>query len=184
MACNDIQYTTMEHIWINTLFEVEKFVLNNNRLPSANIDKNDVSIKKLGYWVSTQKANYKKNGYSQHMRNENIRKLWKKFMCKYPNIFNNNEYVWKYTLKQIEVFILKHNRLPSKIIDNYTNYCNTNYCNTIYNNLNYNLNYNYQLSIWIHYQKKHYKKNCSIIKINSINKLWEKFIIKYNHLFN
>jgi len=66
-------------IWLNNLKLVEKYIIENNKIP-LNTDKNK-EIKQLGMWLSTQKQNYKNNEYI--MKDENIRKQWETFIDKY-----------------------------------------------------------------------------------------------------
>jgi hypothetical protein len=59
---------------------VEKYIIENNKTPST-IDKNK-EIKQLGYWLSTQKTNYKNK-----MKYKNIRNQWITFIDKYKEYF-------------------------------------------------------------------------------------------------
>ena len=51
-------FTTPEQDWMNTLQKVKEFVLENERLPSADTDKKNAEIKSLGSWCGRQKTNY------------------------------------------------------------------------------------------------------------------------------
>lgn len=62
--------------WENNLNLVKKYIDTHNKKPSSN--DNDKNIKKLGYWIGTQKGNYKKQ--NEIMKKEEIRAKWKNFI--------------------------------------------------------------------------------------------------------
>jgi superfamily II DNA or RNA helicase len=151
-------FISNEEQWKKNLENVCKYIYENNKLPST-IDKND-SIKKLGYWVSTQKKNYEKKQFI--MKNLEICKLWEEFQEKYSEYFISNEEQWKNNLKKISKYIDLNNKLPSRIDKN---------------------DFIKKLSIWLSTQKENYAKKEQIMKKSEICELWEKFIEKYFEYF-
>jgi hypothetical protein len=147
-------FISNEEQWKNKLENVCEYIDENNKLPST-IDKND-SIKKLGYWVSTQKKNYEKKQFI--MKNSEICELWEKFMEKYSEYFEK----WKNNLKEIIEYINKNNKLPSEKNKNDSTK---------------------KLGQWITAQKKNYAKKEKIMKSSQIRKLWEEFQEKYFEYF-
>ena len=57
-------------LWLNNLKLVEKYIIENNKIPFA--EHKNKEIKQLGCWLLNQKQNYKNNDYI--MKYENIRK--------------------------------------------------------------------------------------------------------------
>ena len=72
-------FQSNEEIWYTNLNKLEKYILENNKLPPR-FDKNK-EIKQLGMWVSNQKSNYKKE--IEIMKSPDIRKSWEDFRNKY-----------------------------------------------------------------------------------------------------
>jgi len=62
--------------WDNNLILVKNYIDENKKKPSITDD--DYNIKKLGYWIGTQKYKYKKQ--NEIMKNEEIRAKWKDFI--------------------------------------------------------------------------------------------------------
>jgi hypothetical protein len=48
------------------------------------------------------------------MKDEEIKKKWEEFIEKYKELFKSNEEKWYYNLKNVEEYIIKYNKLPSK----------------------------------------------------------------------
>ena len=63
-------------VWENNLNLVKKYIDENKKKPSITDDA--YNIKKLGYWIGTQKGNYKK--HNEIMKKEEIRAKWKNFI--------------------------------------------------------------------------------------------------------
>ena len=144
--------------WYNNLKEVEEYINKYNKLPNKSKDKD---IKILGEWLCSQKSNYKNK--KEIMKNEDIRKKWEEFIERYNELFKSNEEIWMDNLKKLEEFINKCNKLPSQ--------------------RNEDIN-DKQIGIWLCVQKRTYKYNKHIMKINEeIKKKWEEFIEKYKELF-
>jgi DNA-directed RNA polymerase subunit H (RpoH/RPB5) len=151
-------FRTYEDVWKENLEWVRQYVVTNSNLPSGK-DK-DAIIKQYGSWVSTQKDNYKNNEKS--MKDENIRKLWERFVNEYPQVFRTNEDVWKENLEWVRQYVVTNSNLPSgkdkdAIIKQYGS--------------------------WVSNQKKNYKNNEHIMKDENIHKLWEGFMKEYPKLF-
>ena len=69
--------------WLNTLENVEKYIDNNNKLPSTHDKNNDIKV--MGSWISTQKKNYDKKQYI--MKNQEIYDVWTEFVNEYEKYF-------------------------------------------------------------------------------------------------
>ncbi len=149
-------FKTDEIIWHENLIELEKYIIENNILPSST-NKN---IKYLGYWVSRQKENYKYN--KRNMKNKEIAKEWEKFIEKYNYLFKSDETIWYENLIELEKYIIENAKFPSSIDKNKKNK---------------------YLSQWVNRQKLQYKNNNTIMKNKEITKEWEKVTDKYNYLF-
>ena len=152
-------FKTNIEIWNETLIKLENYIIENGKLPSTT-DK-DINNKKLGEWLLRQNNRYKNN--NRCMKNEEIRKQWEKFIERYNELFKSNEEIWMDNLKKLEDFINKYNKLPSQRSED--------------NNIK-------SLGGWLASQKKNYKNNIFIMKINEkIRKQWEEFMEKYKELF-
>ncbi len=147
-------FKTNEEIWYDNLKELEDYIILNNKLPNSN--NKSFNIRRLGYFISNQKRNYKNN--KEIMKNEYIRKDWELFIDKYKDLFKTNEEIWYDNLKELEDYIILNNKLPSE--DNKT------------------LNIK-KLGKWISHQKTNYKNNEYNMKNENIRKDWELFIEKY-----
>ena len=146
--------------WKENLNKSEEYINENGKLPSQ-LDK-DKNIKYLGDWLLSQKQNYKNNEYIMKL-NKDIRKQWNEFINKYNDLFKTDIEKWKVNLFKLEEYINKYNKLPSQI------------------NKDENIK---KLSSWLSTQKKNYKNNEYIMKLNKdIRKQWNEFINKYNDLF-
>ena len=84
------------------------------------------------------------------MKNENIRVQWEQFIEKHKLLFRDNIEIWVDNLKEVEDYILKHNKLP------------------LYDTT--------KLGKWISIQKRNYVKNNKIMENENIRKLWKDFI--------
>lgn len=71
-----IYFLSNEEEWRNNLFQVKKYIDDNNKRPSQN--NKDKKIKKLGTWIGTQIKNYKNK--NNIMDNKIIRNEWDKFI--------------------------------------------------------------------------------------------------------
>ena len=82
--------------------EVKKYIDKNDKRPKG-YDKN-IHIKKLGHWINSQQANYKKENI---MKTEEIYNKWTEFINddKYKKYFISNEEKWINILKEIKQYI-------------------------------------------------------------------------------
>ena len=143
-----------DEYWKDKLNKLEQYIKHNNKLPSPHSE--DLNEKTLGYWVGTQKKNYKNQIDSNSiMTKENIKNEWKQFVNKHNNLFINDEDKWVYKLKQIQQYILENGILPSQNNDNEDN-----------NNM----------ATWICRQKKNYTNYSQIMKNENIRKIWGCFV--------
>jgi hypothetical protein len=150
-------FKTDEEIWQENLIKVEKYIKENNKLPSSK----DIKNKQLYIWLFHQKDNYK--NYKNNMKNNKEIKLkWEEFMDKNKKIFNSIEKKREQNLIKIEEYIKQNNKLPSSTDKN--------------NNIK-------TLGIWISTQQYNYKNNIKNMKNNEIKLKWEEFMDKYKELF-
>jgi superfamily II DNA or RNA helicase len=143
-----------DEYWKDKLNQLEQYIKQNGKLPSPH--SKDLDEKTLGYWVGTQKKNYKNQIDSNIIiTKENIRKEWEIFVNKHNNLFINDEDKWVYNLKQIQQYILENGSLPSQ------------------NNENEDIE---KMALWICRQKKKYTNCSQIMKDENIRKVWECFV--------
>ena len=144
--------------WEEKLEMLNKIIVDTGKLPPQTYK--DAKIKQMGSWVSNQKTNYQKS--LQIMRNPYIRKKWENFTSKYPVLFMSNEEFWMHRLGDVNNYVVKTCKLPSKeekdgIIK--------------------------ELGTWVSTQKKNYPKSLQIMNNPLIRKEWEDFMKKYPTLF-
>ena len=145
--------------WEEKLELVKDYIKENNKLPST-IDKND-KIKSLAYWFGTQKQNYKNN--KEIMKNEKNKIKWKEFIKEYKEFFKTNEEIWNENLNEVVNYIKENNKLPSTIDKN---------------------DKIKSLAYWLNDQKRNYKNNTCIIKLNEeIKIIWKEFNNEYKEFF-
>jgi superfamily II DNA or RNA helicase len=144
--------------WDEKLELVKDYIKENNNLPSRS-DKN-INIKSLGFWIKTQKHNYKNK--KEIMKNEEIKNKWEEFIKENNKLFMTNEEIWNEHLDEVKNYIKENNKLPSK-------------------HKNKEIK---KVSQWIDYQKNNYKNNTKIMKLNNEIKIkWEEFMKEYNQYF-
>ena len=141
-----------EEMWYDNLKELEEYIKKYNKLPKLN--------EELYVWLYMNKNNYKNN--SNIMKNNEIKEKWNEFTEKYKNLFRNNEEIWYESLKELEEYINKYNKLPSQI------------------DKNIDIK---KLGSWLSTQKQNYINIKCIMKEEEIRKKWEEFIEKYKDLF-
>jgi len=144
--------------WDLNLEKCVDFMDRNEKRPSSS-SKNKEE-KRLGYWISDQIKNYKKN--KQIMSNAEIREKWEAFTLKYYEYFMSNEKQWELNLEKCGDFIDKNGKRPI-----------TNSKNPEERRLGY----------WISHQIKNYKKNKQIMSNAEIREKWESFTSKYSEYF-
>ena len=141
-----------EEMWYDNLKELEEYIKKYNKLPKLN--------EELYVWLYTNKNNYKNN--SNIMKNNEIKEKWNEFTEKYKYLFRCNEEIWYDSLKELEEYINKYNKLPSQI------------------DKNIDIK---KLGSWVSTQKQNYTNIKCIMKDEDIRKQWEEFIEKYKELF-
>jgi hypothetical protein len=148
--------------WYDNLEKVKKFIDDNNKRPLGYSKNQDE--KYLSTWTSHQSNNYNKK--IDIMKDEKIRKCWKKFIGdeKYKEYFMSNEDVWHDNLKKVKKFIDVENKRPSSTSKNQDER---------------------YLGLWIGTQLNNYNKKNRIMKDKKIRECWKKFIgdEKYKEYF-
>ena len=144
--------------WEEKLKEVEDYIIANGKLPVKKNENKD--IKKLSYFLGTQKQNYKKN--KGIMKNNEIKIKWEEFIEKYKSYFLSYEEIWLKYLNQVIEYIILNEKLP------------------VFSNSDKNIK---KLNRFIRTQKENYKQNKNIMKNERIKKIWEDFINKYKIYF-
>ena len=144
--------------WNEKLEQVKTYIDDNNKLPSQ-YHKNKL-VKKIGYWINTQKTNYKNN--TQIMKNNNIKTEFKNFLDEYKEHFKTNEEKWYEKLEKVKMHIDNNNKLPSQY---------------------HKIQEEKTLYYWINCQKQKYKNNTKIMKNTVIKTEFENFLDKYKKHF-
>lgn len=148
---HSVLFMSKKEKWMKTLGDVEMYILTANKTPTK-CHKNS-SIKKLGLWLSKQRQNYVKS--SEIMNDATIRKEFEEFKRRHPLLFLPNEEIWMNTLGDVEMYIAKLDKLPSKK----------------------------DIRRWISDQKSNYAKSLYIMKEPIIRRKWEEFTSKHSNLF-
>jgi superfamily II DNA or RNA helicase/dephospho-CoA kinase len=151
-------FLSNEELWFNSLKQVEEYIIKNGKRPSKSDE--DVEIKKLGQWISTQQKNY--NKYGNIMKDKIIKTNWEDFIEKYKQYFLSNSELWFNRLKQVEEYIIKNSKRPSE------------------HNNDWEIK---KLAKWIGIQIQNYNKNENIMKDTIIKTYWKDFIEKYKQYF-
>ena len=135
---------------------IKKYIKENNKKPSLyDIDKN---VKNLAVFIHNKEQFYKKN----NIKNNLIYNTWNNFINDYKIFFLKKDDKFNYNLEEIEKYVEKYNKLPSK------------------NDNDKNIKY---LGNFIISQEKKYKKNIINNNINNYNK-WYEFTKKYEIYFS
>jgi len=147
-----------EEIWMKRLQEVKDYIDEHKKKPSSK-DK-DLTIKKLGRWISNQLHKYKNN----IMKNEEFYNKWTQFISNYKEYFQSNEEIWCNSLEQVINYIDTNKKRPS----------------TTDKNKEIKL-----LGNWCSSQQDNYKKCLQIMKNQEIYDKWTEFINddKYKEYF-
>ena len=97
----------MDVDWNITFQELQKFIEDNGRLPSASKNKQDLTEKRLGTFIGHQRSAYKgQGGYEisqERIDNLNTLKHW----------FWDSDELWNITFQELQKFIEDNDRLPS-----------------------------------------------------------------------
>jgi DNA-directed RNA polymerase subunit H (RpoH/RPB5) len=102
-----------EEIWRSNFLDVEKYIENNDKLPSSS-DKDPV-IKALGIWINEQKQHFRSERYIVYTNIE-IRAAYVSFVEKNENLFcskGSDEEIWRFNLLGVENYIGNNDKLPS-----------------------------------------------------------------------
>ncbi len=102
-------FLTSEQQWMITLANLKQYVASNDQLPQWNSQAD----KKLAYWVSKQKLQYKMRTFI--MKDETISKQWEAFVEENPKLFATIKPLWVETLDSVERYIESNDHLPSNI---------------------------------------------------------------------
>jgi dephospho-CoA kinase len=105
-----VYFLSNEELWFNSLKQVEEYIIKNGKRPSKSDE--DVEIKKLGQWISTQQKNYNKN--ENIMKDTIIKTHWEDFIEKYKEYFLSNEEQWYKKLEEVKLYIDKNGKRPSE----------------------------------------------------------------------
>jgi hypothetical protein len=147
--------------WKDILTKIKKYIDTNNKIPNRNSKINEIKI--LGYWLDTQKYNYRKQ--QKIMKNTEIYNLFKQFLLEYSKYFMSKSEYWINNLNLVKKYIKENNKRPFS------------------NNSNKNIA---SLGNWLQFQIKNYKNQKGMILKTEIKKLWCDFINdnKYKQYFD
>ena len=154
---------TKEDIWIDTLSDVYKYLIENKCRPSE--ESKDIETKKLGCWLSDQKNHYNKNtGYLKNISEyKKFRDLWNEYIKLENQMISTPEEDWVNNYEKLKRYINQHNDIPS---DKQTNDDDTS-----------------KLCSWVTNQKTRYKSCKGNITTNpKLKKLWEDLVKEYPKL--
>jgi hypothetical protein len=102
-------FLTSEQQWMVTLANLRQYVASNDQLPQWS--SRAATVKKLAYWVSNQKLQYKMRTYI--MKDETISKEWEAFVEENPKLFGTIKSPWVATLDSVQQYIESNDHLPS-----------------------------------------------------------------------
>ena len=155
----DEYFTNTDDIWMTTFNDVKIFIDREKKRPNARSDNE--KEKKMGYWVSNQCSRYKnKTGI---MKNENLYKLYTRFLEKYKEYFRSDEEVWQSKFKELTTFLDENGKRPKKRSNNEKEK---------------------ELGVWITTQLGHYRKKNAGMKDETRYNLWTEFMKEYSHIFD
>jgi hypothetical protein len=144
-------------LWKNNLNKLKKFILNNKRLPSNNINDE----KYLSTWTYDQ--NYDIKVIRNIMKLPEIQKIWTEFINENKNFFISTNEIWSNKLNELENFIFKYSRLPSQASSESQEII--------------------KLAKWIVRNNDEYNKNEKAMKDENTRRDWIEFKNKYSSLF-
>ncbi len=105
---NNTLFLNNDEIWMLHLEEVEKFILDNNKLPPYN--EKDKITTKLRIWIIKQEYSYKKK--LDIMKNKEIREVWEEFINKNSILFETPKEKWMRKFTELKEFVITNNRFP------------------------------------------------------------------------
>ena len=141
---------TYDEKWLINLNELKGYIHECNEKP--NIYSTDITERRLGCWISTQKRNYKKT-HGGPMQNKYIRRLWTEFVDEYEEYMLSDNEKWLINLDKLKEYIDENKKLPET--------------KTV-------------LGLWCSAQKGNYKRNKHCMKNEKNHTLWEEFVDEYN----
>jgi hypothetical protein len=145
--------------WEEKLAMAEEYIKEYGKLPTSK--NKDIYIRQIGAWILRQKQNYKSK--KQIMKKEEIRIIWGDFVEKYQELFMTPNEVWLENKNNVEEYILKFNKLPTKHSEE----------------TDVSI-----LGSWVSTQKQNYKSKKNTIMVNEeIRTEWKDFIEKYKEVF-
>jgi DNA-directed RNA polymerase subunit H (RpoH/RPB5) len=109
-------FLTSEEQWMITLANLKQYVACNDQLPQWS--SQNVTVKKLAYWVSKQKLQYKMRTFI--MKDETISKQWEAFEEENPKLFATIKPPWVAALDSVEQYIESNDHLPFNILNDPT----------------------------------------------------------------
>jgi hypothetical protein len=154
-------FLTIDEIWILKLEEVNRYILENNKLPSS--ENTNKTIASLRNWIFTQEKNYRENAFIIK-NNDNIKKIWEDFVNKNNILFGTSEQKWFRRFNKLKDFVINNNRYPNE-------------------HINCNDKYEIKLGYFVNANQENSKNNTQIMKNNNIKKLWDDFISEYDEKF-
>tara|TARA_Y100000385_G_C13088148_1_gene637384 strand:- start:1594 stop:2823 length:1230 start_codon:yes stop_codon:yes gene_type:complete len=141
-----------KEIWMERFQALIKYIEENKKLPSRSIE----SEKYLELWIQTNHKNYK-NKTNIH-EDEEIRKIWQKFMEDYKEYFIDNSEIWIRSLEFSKNYINQYKKRPN------------------INDTNEKVSKN---ATWLNTTFQNYKLNKHRMKEPEYRKIWEDFLEEY-----
>jgi len=138
---------------------LEKFIIENKRLPSRIID----SEKKMIAWIDTRNKTYCNK--TKLMKNEDIRKIWEDFVNKYIEYFEGKspKEKWIYNYNKLISWFEKYKRRPKSIQGNI-------------NDIKEDIKEEVYIGTWLLKQNKNYKNDKYPFDVDKeIKLIWDKF---------
>ena len=102
-------FTTLDEDWDKKFKILEKYVKDNNKLPSKRCSENIINKIHIGKWFHSQKLNYKKK--KDMFKKDEYCKKFEKFINQYSKLFATNETKWFEKLNFVNDYIKTHNEL-------------------------------------------------------------------------
>lgn len=99
--------------WFETFNELKAYIDKFKIKPSRN--NSDKNVSKLFTWIDTQTQNF--DNKTQIMANENIYKIWEKYLIENREILNNKKINWKFNFDELIKFINENGETPKQNSD-------------------------------------------------------------------
>ena len=109
-----IHFLNSNEKWHYTLCTIKKYIADNKQRPSES--NNDISIKKMGCWITKQHMRYKKK--IQIMKDDVIRKDWEYFLREYREYFLDDDEIWDRNFANLKKFIDDNEDVPKNTCKN------------------------------------------------------------------